>query len=86
MPQYMQLLFLTEANKDCLDSHMNAVLNACHHDAISRDGSYNQLFDRLLGEFDVFDSILSSMLKTKYFSLFDHLPVLAKTHCLLRSL
>ena len=37
-----------------LDSHVNAVLNARHRDAVSRDASYNQLFDSLSGEFDVF--------------------------------
>ena len=37
-----------------LDCHVNAVLSASHHDAMSRDVSYNQLFDSLLGEFDSF--------------------------------
>ena len=37
-----------------LDSHMNTVLSACHHNTVYRDASYNQLFDSLLGEFDAF--------------------------------
>ena len=37
-----------------LDCHVNAVLSARHHDAISRVVSYNQLFDSLLREFDSF--------------------------------
>ena len=37
-----------------LDSHVNAKLNAHHHDDISTDVSYNQLLDSLLREFDDF--------------------------------
>ena len=37
-----------------LDCHVNAVLSAHLHDALSRDVSYNHLFDSLSGEFDSF--------------------------------
>ena len=43
-----------------LDSHVNAVLSVCHHDAISRDVSYNQ-------NLMAFNSVPSSVLKIRTF-------------------
>ena len=58
---------LTEAIKSVsildLDSHVNAVLSARHHDA----ANLNQLFDSLLENLMVFVSVLSSMLKIRIF-------------------
>ena len=50
-----------------LNSHVNGVLNALHHDAISRDVSYNQLFDSYWENLMFFDSMLSSVLKIRIF-------------------
>ena len=43
-------MILIEAIKNGLGfMHVNAVLSGCHHDDVSRDASYNQLFDSLIG-------------------------------------